>query len=94
MVIPRKPDTKVGSSMETFIKKVPSQATVINDTKKGRLIISLSLMTKDLDWINQTLNKINADTERKITRSELVSVAIAVLKRNNINEITKLIKNR
>ncbi len=95
MVIPRKPDIKDISSVDAFINKVPLQSiTRINDKKKGRSIISLSLMTKDLDWINQTLNRINADTERKITRSEIVSAAITVLKRISVSEIMELVKNR
>lgn len=95
MRIPRKPNRKIESSVEDFIKKGPAQSTPkTNDVKRGRHIISLSLMSADATWINEALNKINERTERKISRSEIVSAAISVLKERKIDDIVQLIKNR
>lgn len=91
MSIPRKPDRK--DSVEGFIKHAPARRKV-NDEKKGRKVVSLSLMVTDADWIDEILNKINEKTERKITRSEVISAAIGVLKEKNLDSIMELIKNR
>lgn len=95
MRIPRKPNKKTEASVEDFIKKGPSQTIPkANDEKKGRRIISLSLMSADATWISEVLNKINEKTERKITRSEIVSAAISILKRKGLGDIIELIKSR
>ena len=95
MKIPRKPNKKPEASVEDFIKKGPSQTIPkANDEKKGRHIISLSLMSVDVTWMSEVLNKINEKTERKITRSEIISAAISVLKRKGLDDIIQLIKSR
>ncbi len=95
MRIPRKPNKKTETSVEDFIKKAPSQTIPkANDEKKGRRIISLSLMSADTTWMSEVLNKINEKTERKITRSEIISAAISVLKRKGLDDIMHLIKSR
>lgn len=91
MIIPRKPDRK--DSVEGFIKHAQTRGKVTGG-KKGRKVVSLSLMTTDADWMDEILNKINEKTERKITRSEVISAAIGVLKEKNLDSIMELIKNR
>jgi hypothetical protein len=95
MGIPRKPNKGIVKSVEDFIKKEPSQITLkTSEGKIGRRIISLSLMSTDASWINEVLNKINEKTKRKITRSEIISAAISVLKEKKIDDIMQVIKNR
>lgn len=94
MAIPRKPDRQT-KPVDNFIKAGPAQSTVnINGAKKGRRVISLSFMLSDAEWVDKTLLEINSCFERKITRSEIISAAIAVLKEKNIEDITQLLKNR
>ena len=95
MGIPRKPDTKTATSVEDFIKKEPSQSEQsLNHDTGGRRIISLSLTPADVSWINQILAEINKKTARKITRSELICVAIGILREKNLDDIMQLIKAR
>jgi len=94
MAIPRKPDLKT-KPLDTFIKAGPAQSsTDINGEKKGRRVISLSLMISDAEWVDKTLAEINSYFERKITRSEIISAAITVLKEKNMGDITQFLKNR
>lgn len=94
MVIPRKPDRKT-EVIENFIKKGPAQAAAAgDDEKKGRKVISLSLIKKDAEWIDQILEQINSHTQRKITRSEVISAAITSLREKSLDNIIELIKNR
>ena len=95
MGIPRKPDTKTAISVEDFIKKEPSQSEeYLSQDTGGRRIISLSLMPADVSWINQILVEINKNTKRKITRSELICVALGILREKNLGDIMQLIKAR
>ncbi len=95
MGIPRKPERKKEQPVDTFIKGGPAQNTISsNGEKKGRRVISLSLMIADAEWIDKTLFELNSYSERKITRSEIVSAAITVLKEKNIKDIAQLVKNR
>lgn len=94
MAIPRKPDRQT-KPIDSFIKGGPAQSTVsINGEKKGRRVISLSFMLSDAEWVDKTLSEINSCFERKITRSEIISAAITVLKEKTIEDITQLLKNR
>jgi len=95
MAIPRKPNKETTATIDTFIKKAPTQnLPKVNDQKKGRRIISLSLMFSDAEWIDQTLDQINSTTMRKITRSEIISTAISALQEKPFEEIVQVIKNR
>lgn len=65
-----------------------------NQEKTGRKIVSLSLMLSDAIWVDQVLEEINSQTKRKITRSEIIAVAINALKEKPIDKIIEIIKNR
>jgi len=94
MAIPRKPDRQT-KPIDSFIKGGPAQSTVsLNGEKKGRRVVSLSFMISDAEWVDQTVSEINSCFERKITRSEIISAAITVLKEKTIEDITQLLKNR
>ena len=94
MTIPRKPDRKT-ENVNNFIKTAPTQnRTKANGEKRGRKVISLSLMVSDADWVDETLEQINSLSQRKITRSEIISAALSRLKEKSIEEITNIIKNR
>ena len=94
MAIPRKPD-RAAESLDNFIKGGPAQTTAepFGD-KKGRKVTSLSLMFSDAAWIEKTMAEINAYSERKITRSEIIAAAITTLKEKSVQDIAQLVKNR
>ncbi|MBU4510244.1 hypothetical protein KJ830_04250 [bacterium] len=95
MEIPRKPTTPTDTTIGNFIKKGTMQIpSSLNGEKKGRRIISLSLMDQDVEWLNMTVKDVNAHSERKIARSEVVAATFATLKGKNIEELLKIIKNR
>jgi hypothetical protein len=94
MSIPRKPERK-SENPDDFIKTAPTKnINLNNDEKKGRKITSLSLMISDAEWISSTVKEINKITTRQITRSELISTAISLLKDKDIQDVIKIIRNR
>ena len=72
--------------------KTLSQAPI--NSKRGRRVISLSLMDHDAEWIDQTLDAANAKIARRVTRTELVSAAIGLLRENGRDEVIQILKNR
>lgn len=51
-------------------------------------------MDHDIVWLDRTLDTIKPKTARRVTRSEIVSTALDLLKKNNTEEILQIIKNR
>lgn len=97
MPIPRK-QPQDNKGIQEFIQgagtRTLSQNPTQPDPKRGRRIISVSLMDHDIVWLDRTLDTIKPKTARRVTRSEIVSTALDLLKKNNTEEILQIIKNR
>lgn len=96
MPIPRKPSRDV-KNVDNFIKEGAGTSTLpspANNAKKGRRVISMSLMYSEATWIDEIVDKLNDNTLRKITRSEIVSAAISALREKSFDEISEVVKSR
>jgi len=94
MVLKRKPTPSSNKQdIDSFIKNSPGK-TIEKANKFGKKIISISLFDSESNWIDKTVKELNQHTARRITRTEVISVAIDLLKGKNTEEILQLIQTR
>ena len=93
MTIPRKPSSS-DKGIQTFIEGANPESLLHDWEKKGRRIISLSLLPQQVAWMDAMQKTINSKTARRVTRSEIGAASLSLLQSKSMEEIIQIIKNR
>ena len=77
------------------IQTKPEPAAAVKEpiNEKKKQIVSFSLSASEMNWIETCLNEINKMTQKKITRTDIISAGLIVLRQKNPSEVFEIIKN-
>ena len=88
------PEKFISQAHNTTKPALPQTETLkIEKLEKRKQIASFSLSGSEMTWIESSLVELNNMTQKKITRTDIISAGLATLQQKTLEEILQIIKN-